>query len=405
MHNVIFLIIFWSAILYLFFFWYKNRKLVILYKKIDDLKSHLIQLGNEIKSAKKQKDELILQIDQYENDLYLLDSGFYHLEYDFENAETYKAELDGIMQRQKEMIKAKFAIKLHDFQKPRSSERIQKLALRAFNGEADALTFEVNFKNINAFIDKLKKIYDQINKILENYSISISPEYLDLKIKQLKLAYEYQFRKNAEKEEQKAIKEQMKEEEKARAEIEKAIQDAEREERKYHDAIKKAKEDLIKAADKEKAAATIARLEAALSEAMSRLEKAKSMAQLTKSGYVYIISNIGSFGDNIYKIGMTRRLEPMDRVNELGDASVPFSFDVHGMIYSENAPELENRIHKILEDKRVNKINKKREFFTVTIEELQEVINKSGYKIELTKMAKAEQYYQTLQIDKELFNL
>ena len=139
----------------------------------------------------------------------------------------------------------------------------------------------------------------------------------------------------------------------------------------------------------------------ALIEAEKNKERAKSMAEITKSGHVYVISNIGSFGENVYKIGMTRRLEPMDRVRELGDASVPFNFDVHAMIYSKNAPELENLLHKEFYDNRVNKINDRREFFKVNLQDIKKALEKHNIQAEFTMLAEAEQYRQTLALENE----
>ncbi len=123
-----------------------------------------------------------------------------------------------------------------------------------------------------------------------------------------------------------------------------------------------------------------------------------SQAQLSKSGHVYIISNIGAFGENIFKIGMPRRFEPMDRVKELGDASVPFDFDVHAIIYSENAPELENILHKKFDEKRVNLINARREFFNVSIDEIEQIAKELKLDFHLTKLAEAKEYRETKSI-------
>jgi hypothetical protein len=117
---------------------------------------------------------------------------------------------------------------------------------------------------------------------------------------------------------------------------------------------------------------------------------------MTKSGHIYVISNIGSFGEDVYKIGMTRRLEPMDRVKELGDASVPFEFDVHALIHSENAPELENKLHKLFDNKRVNLVNNKKEFFNITLPEIEKAVKEFYGDIEFTKMAEAKQYRETI---------
>ena len=124
--------------------------------------------------------------------------------------------------------------------------------------------------------------------------------------------------------------------------------------------------------------------------------RAISLAQQTKRGHVYIISNIGSFGHDVFKVGMTRRLDPMDRVKELGDASVPFDFDVHAMIYSEDAPRLEGELHRRFEDRRLNKVNLRREFFGVTVTELKQVIDDLGISVHWTMFAEAAQYRESL---------
>ena len=119
---------------------------------------------------------------------------------------------------------------------------------------------------------------------------------------------------------------------------------------------------------------------------------------MTKCGHIYVISNIGSFGENVYKIGMTRRLDPMERINELGDASVPFKFDVHAMIFSEDAPALENKLHETFRDKSVNMVNMKKEFFRVSLEEIEKVVKDNYAEIEFTKIAEAKDYRETLAI-------
>ena len=167
--------------------------------------------------------------------------------------------------------------------------------------------------------------------------------------------------------------------------------------------LQKAKAEIEKAQGKELELLTdkIKRLEENVQKAHELKERAISRAQLTKSGNIYIISNIGSFGDTVYKIGMTRRLVPRDRIDELGDASVPFDFDVHGFIYDENAPELENRLHKKLDSKRVNLVNRRAEFFNTTIDEIQAFVNElipNKQHKPLTKMAEAKEYRETLSL-------
>lgn len=125
-----------------------------------------------------------------------------------------------------------------------------------------------------------------------------------------------------------------------------------------------------------------------------------------KAGYVYIISNIGAFGKNVYKIGMTRRLEPQDRIDELGNASVPFKFDVHAMIFSDDAPKLESAIHRAFEDKKINVVNGRKEFFKVTLEEVEKVV-KANYdkSVDFIKIPEAQQYRESLKMKGDLITI
>ena len=188
------------------------------------------------------------------------------------------------------------------------------------------------------------------NKYNESSAIKISHNYLNLKKKELQLVYEHQERKQQIKEEQRAIREQMREEEK----LEKERIAAEKEEEKYQKLLEKAKADAAKATgDKlESMNGEIEKLTALLKEAQEKNQRAISMAQQTRAGHVYVISNIGAFGEDVFKIGMTRRLEPLDRVRELGDASVPFEFDVHALISSSDAPSLETNCILLLKNYR-----------------------------------------------------
>ncbi|MCG8529046.1 MAG: GIY-YIG nuclease family protein, partial [Desulfovibrionales bacterium] len=179
--------------------------------------------------------------------------------------------------------------------------------------------------------------------------------------------------------------------------LEKEMQKAMKDEEKYQKLLKKAQTDAEKETGVKlsKLQTKIAQLSQELQEANNRSERAKSMAQQTKLGHVYIISNIGSFGENVYKIGMTRRLEPLDRVKELGDASVPFIFDVHAMIYSEDAPALEKKLHSAFNSQRLNLVNNRKEFFNVSLADIEKEVNKTMPNIEFIKTAEARDYRET----------
>jgi hypothetical protein len=252
--------------------------------------------------------------------------------------------------------------------------------------------------------ERIKKSFETINKIGESQTVSIQGEYLDLKIKELTLEYEYQLKRQKEKEELRLAQEEMREEEKARKEFEQAQKEAEKEEANYEKALEKARKEIgLATGDKhEKLQAQIEKLEQELKEAHEKKERAMSMAQQTKRGHVYIISNIGSFGEQVYKIGMTRRLEPLDRIKELGDASVPFQFDIHAMIYSEDAPTLENALHKAFTNKKVNMLNYRKEFFKVTLDEIEQKAKEIGLETEFIRLPEAMEYRETLAILEKL---
>jgi len=244
---------------------------------------------------------------------------------------------------------------------------------------------------------------------LEKSAVSLkcgfNTEYVELKFKECELQYQFKLKDEREKEEQAAIKEQMREEQKAIREFERALAKAQKEEKMYKDALESARKELEASNenDRENLMTRIAFLETQLQEAEENEKRAKSMAEQTKRGHVYIISNIGSFGEEVYKIGLTRRLEPMDRVKELGDASVPFSFDVHAMIYSENAPALEKMLHREFTQHRVNQVNHRKEFFRVNLLEIKKkAIEFTENDINFTITALAEDYYETLKIQGEL---
>ena len=188
----------------------------------------------------------------------------------------------------------------------------------------------------------------------------------------------------------------MREEVKLEQEVEKTLKEEER----YNKLLSKAKNEAEKSTGSELDSLNkeIARLSQELQEANEKSERAKSMAQQTKQGHVYVISNIGSFGKNIFKIGMTRRLEPLDRVKELGDASVPFGFDVHAMIHSSDAPALESSLHKKFDQVRLNLVNNRKEFFRVSLLDIKEEVNKISPTAEFIETAEARDYRESLSI-------
>ena len=228
----------------------------------------------------------------------------------------------------------------------------------------------------------------------------INSEMKALLMKRLEIEINYKKAKQIAKEEQRELREQQREEKRAREEALKAQKQAEIEERIKAEAIAKLEAEMAETSEQERLAyqEQLDALKSELALAHEKMERAKSRAQETKQGHVYIISNIGSFGQDILKIGMTRRLEPMDRVKELGDASVPFIFDVHALIESDDAPSLEARLHRVFEKQRLNRVNKRKEFFRVSIAEIEKELDKMDVDALISRVPSADEYYQSIKI-------
>lgn len=244
-----------------------------------------------------------------------------------------------------------------------------------------------------------KKKYETVFTFCEEQGHFVPAEIQKGILGDLKNSFEEAVRKQWEKEEQARIKRQIREEQKLEADRQRELQRLENQELAIQTALQKA---LQKAHDEHDA--EVQRLKAQLEEAQDKLQRAKSMAEFTKAGFVYVISNIGSFGENVFKVGMTRRLEPNDRVRELGDASVPFRFDVHMMISSDDAPALENALHKELHKFIVNKVNLRREFFKVDIDTIAKLVQKYHGKVDYVATPEALEYNESLNMSEEDFD-
>ncbi|QNI63932.1 bacteriophage-like DNA-binding-containing protein [Synechococcus sp. A15-44] len=275
--------------------------------------------------------------------------------------------------------------------------------LRGFNGECDAAISTLKHSNDSTVlgkIDRAFKFYEQ--QARTRVEIPWDARLVELKVDEAYLVHENALAKQAEREEQIELRRQEREEEKARREAEEAKEAAERDAEKYEELLAKARKEAAANDQSDEYLEKIRELERRVREAEANRERAISRAQMTRSGHVYVISNIGSFGHNVFKVGMTRRLEPTDRVRELGDASVPFPFDIHAMIFTEDAPGLETAIHRRINARRLNLVNLRREFFTITWEELvceaEAAAEDIGVTAEIrwTRLAEAEQYRQSV---------
>ncbi len=233
-----------------------------------------------------------------------------------------------------------------------------------------------------------------------DHEAAISLQFKDSLEERLEIESNWKKAKYKAKEEQKEIREQEREEKKARQEAEKLQNEAEKEEEIKRKAIAELELKIAEQSESERASFKyeLEKLQQELSEAHAKFERARSRAQDTRQGHVYVISNIGSFGKEMLKIGMTRRLNPMDRVKELGDASVPFTFDVHALIECDDAPSLEKSLHKIFDKKRVNMINRRKEFFYVNVDDIEIELNKLGINALINRIPSAEQYYESCKL-------
>lgn len=375
----------------------KNQEITALNTTISGLNSQINSLKNEIVEL---NDEVLFQ-----------SFGLYQPRYSFANSDQYKDRLNAIRYEQKEAIKygkaatgnMGWTVNGNAKQGTKMVKDTQKLLIRAFNTECDDVIDKVKFNNIDSAEKRITKAKDAISKLGTIMTIAITDYYYSLKIQELYLAYEYAQKVQEEKEEQKRIREELREQAKLEKEIEAERKKIAKEQTHYNNQLNTLNKQLENSnlSDEERTALEDKKVQIQdqLEELDKSLKNVDYRAANQKAGYVYIISNIGAFGENVYKIGMTRRLEPMDRVNELGDASVPFNFDVHAMIFSDNAPALESALHKAFENKKVNMINTRREFFNVTLEEIEAVVKANYDKtVEFVRLAPAEQYRETMKI-------
>lgn len=387
-----------------------------LREKIRLHQSTLSDLRDEISRKYAELELIKAQIIEADETVLLQSFGVYTPRYPFMNSDEYRARLLEIRANQKDMIKEKSAVSgatnwtvNGNAAKGRKMvSDMQKLLLRAFNSECDDAIEHVKYNNIESSEKRISSSRDAISKLGEMMGVSITPKYYRLKIEELYLAFEYQRKKQEEKEEQKEERARMREEAKLAREIEEERKKLEKEQKHYENALKKINEQLKTASDSERVAIEEkkAEIEGQLQKIDADFKNVDYREANQRAGYVYVISNIGAFGEDIYKIGMTRRLDPMDRVDELGDASVPFDFDVHAMIFSDDAPKLEAALHKAFANRKLNFINQRREFFHVTLEEIKKVVKENfDRSVEFIDIAPAEQYRESLALKEKMYQV
>ena len=372
------------------------------------LNTRIIEKENKKEKLEKTVDKLSASIEAmkkeaifFEDAITYQEFGLYTPRYNFVSSDLYKTALDRIRTNQKEMIKSDTAIFgsktwTVDGSKGKGNKMIKdmkKLFLRAFNSDCEDVITRVKYNNYEMSLKKIRQSAESIQKLGIMMSLYIAPNYINSKIEELTLAFEYQQKKQEEKEAQKAARAEMREAAKLQKEIEAQRKKIEKEQTHYQTAYEKILKQLESSPDDADLIQKKTELETQLQDIDKAMKDIDYREANQRAGYVYIISNIGAFGKNVYKIGMTRRLDPQDRVDELGDASVPFNFDVHAMIFSDDAPALEAALHKAFEDRKLNMVNTRREFFNVTLDEIKEVVKKNFDKtVEFIDVPDAEQY-------------
>lgn len=393
----------------------EHNDIAILTKQLFDLKQEYKQEESKLSSFQENVADVENKLTELRKDYIELDEEILYQSYslfkpmyDFASSEEYKEKLEEIRSQQKEMIRNKTAATCSTKWTVDGSEAKGrkvtndniKMLLRCFNTDCENAIDRVKYNNIESMRARINKSYESLNKLGISNKITISPVYLRLKLDELSLAIEYAIKKQDEKEEQKRIRQEMREQAKLEKELEEARKNIDKEKKHYSNALDKLNsqlEGMLSDDQKNDLLEKKAEIEDQLSNLQKALDDVDYREANQKAGYVYIISNIGAFGENVYKIGMTRRLDPMERVDELGDASVPFNFDVHAMIFSEDAPKLEAALHRAFEDRKLNMVNTRREFFHVTLDEIESVVKANYDKtVEFIKIPPAEQYRQSL---------
>jgi hypothetical protein len=397
-----------------------------LQKLTDDIEIKKIELAKFEKQIKKGKEVISLdtELAQKRNELARLNEeiavangnlnlqefGFFERQYSFSDSTKYKDKLDSLRIQQKSMIKNGTAGRiitpmLLDNSKSKGKamqNQLIKAALRGFNGEADALLVKVSVVNVDNKIKALRKVFEQLNKMYSRNLIEITYPYLDLKIEELRLAAEYELQKQEEKELLREQREKEREDKKLQAEIKAKRKQLEKDRDHFKNMVAKVTELLKEAKNDE-----VDELRRQLAEYQDKLSELDEIEEdidyregHATAGYVYVISNIGSFGEDVYKIGVTRRLEPLERIRELSSASVPFQLDVHALIFSEEAFALETELHNQLANYKVNKVNGRKEYFRVPFDEIRSILGThKELTVELNEDAEAFEYRQTKAIE------
>lgn len=377
-------------------------------KRIEGLVSSLNAANCQIRDLRNRIAEMEAED---EDNIELAEFGVYEPMYVFANASGYKDALRVCRDKQKVWVR-EFREELNESTWTVNGRRTEgrkmvgdvgRLLVRAYNDECDTLISKVTYRNIDATIDKIMSLAESISKFGRVLGIRIDIRYVRLKIEEARLAYDYAQFKEEERERIREERQREREERKAQAEIAAKRKELEREKKQYARAAESLRKQLAKVLENADDSVDIVAVKEKLSHVEEQLDNIDEALEDVdyreankRAGYVYVISNVGSFGPKVYKIGMTRRLDPYERIRELSSASVPFSFDVHAMIFADDAPALEAALHREFANRRVNLVNGRKEFFSATLKEIESVIlsNYDGT-VEFIETVDADQWRQS----------
>lgn len=361
-------------------------------------------LKRDLANASQERDELLLrlsglreEVTTTEETALLQEAGIYEYRHPLSDSVQYQEALKGLRERVKEMTKkdggavrgnTDWTVNGSAAQGRKMVRDFSKLMLRAYNAEADNLARGMKAYKLDSAVDRLTKVAATIARLGQTMDIHISGPYHELRVYELELTADYREKQAEEKEREREEKERLREEQRAQKEMEREKARLEKERQHYLNSL---------AALREKGdTEAVARLEEELGEIEKAIVDVDYRAANVRAGYVYVISNLGSFGEDIVKVGLTRRLQPLDRVRELGDASVPFRFDVHALLFSEDAVSIESKLHERLADRRVNRVNLRREFFRASPSEVKaHLLEVAGELLSFEETPEALEYHQS----------
>ncbi|WCG22103.1 DUF4041 domain-containing protein [Vagococcus lutrae] len=392
-----------------------NEEILKQQKRLQSLENEIEKKTSEYKDIErtfmKKQEEISTLKTKFlvlEDDLLMESYGLYVPKYDFATSMGYKEKLKNIRTDQKQMIKNKSAVSYYDNWtvngskakgRKMTNDNIKQI-LRSFNNECEAAINKVKYNNIQSIEKRIIKSFEQLNKLNSSNRLSISEMYLDLKLSELYLAYEYERKKQDEKEALREQREREREEKALQKEIQSKKKIIDKDIKHYQNLInelKKKMNELTSEEERDSIEQQIIDLNVKVNEREEEKKELDYRTAHASAGYVYIISNIGAFGDDVVKIGVTKRIDPLERINELSSASVPFKFDVHALIFSYDAYKLETELHQYFDSYRINKVNNRKEFFKVPISKIEEKLSEYGeLTIDFKANVDAEEYRESL---------